>query len=301
MYNTNCILENKGPISFRWGDVSLKQSSDGLEYLELQERQTKTRTGADLNNIREVAPKIFATPEDPERCPVQTYKLYSAKRPDDFCEPNHPFYIAPRTSSQTLSASKWFMKAMVGEKKIGGLLKAMAVDGGLDANKRLTNHSCRKHLVQKLRDAGIAPTDIMQISGHKSIHSVLTYSAMSEGKHKECSRILSSRPKPASTVTCLGDNEPANPIPSEKVSVPKNSAGQKHDNLDLVPARTSSSQISLVSSASQNTCGNLPHPAPRDVENPFLINQDNVTMNTMNSVFSGAVLNIQNCNMYFNK
>ena len=59
------------------------------------------------------------------------------------------------------------MKMTLGEKKIGGLLKAMAVDGGLDQNKRLTNHSTRKHLVQKLRDSGIAPTDIMQISGHK--------------------------------------------------------------------------------------------------------------------------------------
>ena len=31
---------------------------------------------------------------------------------------------------------------------------------------KLTNHSARKHMVQKLRDLGCSPTDILQISGH---------------------------------------------------------------------------------------------------------------------------------------
>jgi hypothetical protein len=35
----------------------------------------------------------------------------------------------------------------LGEKKIGSLLKTMALDGGFDENKRLTNHSTRKHHV----------------------------------------------------------------------------------------------------------------------------------------------------------
>ncbi|KAH3855190.1 hypothetical protein DPMN_097754 [Dreissena polymorpha] len=30
---------------------------------------------------------------------------------------------------------------------------------------QLTNHSARKHMVQKLRDSACYPTDIMQISG----------------------------------------------------------------------------------------------------------------------------------------
>ena len=81
---------------------------------------------------------------------------------------------------------------IVGEKKIGSLLKVMAKDGGLDENKRFTNHSTRKHLVQKLRDSGIAPTDIMQISGHRNIQSVTNYSTMSEEKHKKCSNLLSN-------------------------------------------------------------------------------------------------------------
>ena len=186
----------------RWGDVQLKTGSDGIEYLDLQERQTKTRTGTNISDVREITPKMYATPEDKERCPIELYKLYASKRPLDFCQPDHPFYIACRTSSQKIDNENWFMKMTLGEKKIGGLLKAMAADGGLDENKRLTNHSTRKHLVQKIRDSGIAPTDIMQISGHKNIQSVMNYSAMSEEKHKQCSKILSNaRSKPSSTVS----------------------------------------------------------------------------------------------------
>ena len=54
----------------RWGDVQIKTGSDGIEYLELQERQTKTRTGTNISDVREITPKIYATPEDKERCPL---------------------------------------------------------------------------------------------------------------------------------------------------------------------------------------------------------------------------------------
>ena len=47
--------------------------------------------------------------------------------------------------------------------------------------------------MSKLRDSGVAPTDIMQISGHKNIQSVLNYSTMSEIKHKEISSILTGK------------------------------------------------------------------------------------------------------------
>ena len=34
-----------------WGDVKLKETADGKEYLEFNERQTKTRTSSDCHNI----------------------------------------------------------------------------------------------------------------------------------------------------------------------------------------------------------------------------------------------------------
>jgi hypothetical protein len=51
-----------------WGDINLCYDNElQSEYLEFNERQTKTRTGIDLNNIRFQKPRMYATGND--RCP----------------------------------------------------------------------------------------------------------------------------------------------------------------------------------------------------------------------------------------
>ena len=42
-----------------WGDVKLCQTSTGQEYLELNERETKTRSGNDPRNVSAIAPKML--------------------------------------------------------------------------------------------------------------------------------------------------------------------------------------------------------------------------------------------------
>ena len=63
-----------------WGDVKLHKTANGVEYLEFNERQTKTRTGSDYSNVRAVPPKIFATDET-ERDPFAVCKRFARKRP----------------------------------------------------------------------------------------------------------------------------------------------------------------------------------------------------------------------------
>jgi hypothetical protein len=44
---------NTEHLNLRWGDITHKNDMFGHEYLELvKERQTKTRTGADVNDVR---------------------------------------------------------------------------------------------------------------------------------------------------------------------------------------------------------------------------------------------------------
>ncbi|XP_052795374.1 transcriptional regulator QRICH1-like [Mya arenaria] len=283
----NCIQfglrGTKENHDLRWGDVELKTSSSGLEYLALNERQTKTRTGSNIKDIRDVTPKMFAMPEDIERCPVHAYKQYAVQRPTDFCTSDDPFYIAPRTSSQShvYDHEKWFVKMKLGEKKLGGLLKKMASDGGLDSNKRITNHSTRKHLVQKLRDSGIAPTDMMQISGHKNIQSIMNYSEMSEEKHQQCSRILSKvRQQPTSTITG-----------------PESSVSQLDNVIDK---ENRQENLYLPHPRLPQMLENVQPPSSTTVNSISVVN-DNISLNTqMNSLFAGAVLNIQHFNINMN-
>ena len=57
----------------------------------------------------------------------------------------------------------------------------------------MTNGSVRKHLVQKLNDNEILPTQIVQITGYRNVNSVNNYSSLSEKQKEEISSILSFR------------------------------------------------------------------------------------------------------------
>jgi integrase len=65
---------------------------------------------------------------------------------------------------------------------LAGLMKKMRESGKLDINKRLTSHSGRKYLLQKIREHNVEGTDIMQISGHKNVASINNYSNKSAKK-----------------------------------------------------------------------------------------------------------------------
>lgn len=65
-----------------WGEVKLCQTCTGQEYLEFNERETKTRSGNDPRNVKAIAPKMFAVPNN-EKCPVKAYKVYAEKRPTE--------------------------------------------------------------------------------------------------------------------------------------------------------------------------------------------------------------------------
>ena len=65
----------------KWGDVQLKTSADGVQFLEYTERQTKTRTGAEPKDTRTVKPKMFSVPSS-DRDPVKAYHLFASKRPE---------------------------------------------------------------------------------------------------------------------------------------------------------------------------------------------------------------------------
>lgn len=58
-------------FAFRWGDITLQIDSDGSRYLELNESETKTRTGENISDVREVSPKMYECPGD--RNPAALY------------------------------------------------------------------------------------------------------------------------------------------------------------------------------------------------------------------------------------
>ena len=119
-----------------WGDVTLNKTVDGVEFLEYNERQTKTRTGANTTDVRPFPPKMFAT-DGTEKDPVTVYKLFAQKRPRDMNEPDSPFYLAVNHVQvrSPLSSKLWFKHNKIGVNKLGGLMKEMAEKAGIENPK----------------------------------------------------------------------------------------------------------------------------------------------------------------------
>ena len=155
-----------------WGDVSLLKTADGLEYMEFNERATKTRTGENTGDVRKVKPKMFSV-FGSNNDPVSTFKIYAEKRPQEMNFPDAPFYLGVNNGKihPDLSGKPWFKKSPVGVNKLNGLMKTIATKAGLGPN--LTNHSGRKTMMQILRDVKVPPTDIVQLSGHKNLQTVI--------------------------------------------------------------------------------------------------------------------------------
>jgi len=192
-----------------WGDVKLKQTADSEEFLEFNERQTKTRTGSDCRDVRKIAPKMFAT-DGSERDPVVVYKLYARKRPEKMNDDESPFYLAVNNTlkKESLQTKEWFKAAPVGINKLNSLMKTMAQKAGIN-NERLRNHSGRKTMIQTLSENDILPTHIAQLSGHKNLKSLESYSTVSTKQEMQMSKLLSGYTSGSATKT--SSEKTANP------------------------------------------------------------------------------------------
>ena len=105
---------------------------------------------------------------------------------------NQPFYIATSTIPLPAANDTWFERGPVGVNKLSSMMKRMVVRAGMNPDKRLSNHSARKFLVQKLNDCSIPPNEIIQISGHKNLASINNYSHINQNQHRDISQILHS-------------------------------------------------------------------------------------------------------------
>lgn len=186
----------------RWGDIIMKKNVAGKEYLEYScERQTKTRQGDTPLNIRSIKPTMWSISEDMDdnRNPVAIYKHYRDRRPESMLSPESPFYLGVNhvrhcssTDENFISSKSWFKAQPLGINMLNSLMKVMSKNVGIEGN--VSNHSARKTMIQKLKNNNIPDTDIIQVSGHKNIQSLNSYSKLSENRQEIISDILNDVP-----------------------------------------------------------------------------------------------------------
>uniref|UniRef100_A0A8W8N3W6 Tyr recombinase domain-containing protein n=1 Tax=Magallana gigas TaxID=29159 RepID=A0A8W8N3W6_MAGGI len=78
----------------------------------------------------------------------------------------------------------------MGNNTTGNIVKVMCEAGGIQGRK--VNHSARKTAISSLVHAGVPPTIIQQLSGHKNVNSINNYSTASNEQQRHMSSILTN-------------------------------------------------------------------------------------------------------------
>ena len=93
----------------------MKQNSERTRFVELcRERQTKTRTGENLRNLRAKKPQMHQNKSNPARCPVNSYLTYRAHRPAEMLANESPLYLAINVEVPKSEGQQWFKCSPIG-------------------------------------------------------------------------------------------------------------------------------------------------------------------------------------------
>ncbi|XP_077987470.1 uncharacterized protein KIAA1958-like [Glandiceps talaboti] len=245
-----------------WGDVTLKCTVDGTEYLEFNEKENKTRSSGKVSEQpRAYPPKAFAVSTDLNRCPVYAYKRYKFHRPSTHLASDSAFYLAINYKPDTII---WYKRQPMGVNKLDSLLSTMCKQAGIEGRK--TNHSVRRSMIRRLHDSGIPPTKLMQLSGHRNVQSINHYAINSMEDQQRMSELLS------------GSSSRANQVASTPI--------QQQSPFKTPEAVATTSQSRVISTSNTVTSFN----------NSTVVataNADNPVSTATGGVFGGATLN--NC------
>lgn len=179
--------------SIRFGDVQLKIQPDGSEYIELNERASKTRDGSVSYDSRATIQKIFCSCDsgDASKCVIEVWKKFVSHRPVDFCGSDDPLYLQYKMDDHIKKSNTpvWFKQQPLGANSLGKFLPKACVMAGLEPRG---NHGVRATTVQRLRKAGLPDDQIIQITGHKSVRTLSVYDTeqLSSDVHKKCQGVL---------------------------------------------------------------------------------------------------------------
>ena len=101
-------------------------------------------------------------------------------------KPDSPLYLAGVKSPRT---EVWYKRQPLGVHSLGQFMKTMTDDVSL--TDKHTNHSARRTMITALRYENVNPLDISQLSGHKNLKSIDSYSTASVEQQKEMSLKIS--------------------------------------------------------------------------------------------------------------
>lgn len=129
--------------NLKWGDVTIERDTNGQEYLEYNRQE-----GTHVGDARTVKLRAYAT-DNPDRDPVTAYKLFREKRPQAMLTDDSPLYLSINKRFSSIKAP-WCKPLPLGVNNLRTILQTMVKEANIARNRRFTNISVRKLVLQKL-------------------------------------------------------------------------------------------------------------------------------------------------------
>ncbi|XP_056011254.1 uncharacterized protein LOC125681899 [Ostrea edulis] len=142
------------------------------------DEMTKNHRENDKENIPPIIPEI----PDSAYCPVSSYELYISK-----LNPGQRLWQRP-LSTFSENDDVWYAKVPVEQKVLGAFMSELSKS--CELSQVYTNHSIRATGVTVLSKGMFGPTQIMAVTGHKSVQSLSVYQRVDEEEKNQMSKTL---------------------------------------------------------------------------------------------------------------
>ena len=273
-----------------WGDIIINEDSTG-RYLEFTERITKTRTGEN-SDARTRPPRAYANTDKPERCPVELLRIYESHRPVSALNEYAPFFLSVNNMAKDLSKPRsWYKTSAIGQNAIGGFMRKMAKGAGIVGN--YTNHTMRKTMVTNLLQAGVPPTLIQEISGHKDVKSLSNYGSASREQIAQMNQILHNPHQIQSRAVAIASGAYIPPVHAAVPNSNEENISPPTENIALPIANMGENErrgnLPIESSIGEN---NVAENGPQLMATQNTMMMDNTARIFHNATFQGCTFNI---------
>ena len=152
----------------------------------MNEGPMKTRQGELQSKNRDFQLRMFSV--GVERCPVALFKQFIERRPLNI-RWSGPFYLSIKRNRR-LNDKIWFKTQPIGDNTISNMMAGTSLE---ESHKTFTNHGARKTTVSKLKKANVERSDIVKVTGHRSVQSLDDYDEADEEEQRRLSSAISKR------------------------------------------------------------------------------------------------------------
>ena len=171
-------------------DFQLCKNDEGVEFVQFTEGPTKTRQGGLQSKNIDFQPRMLSV--GGERCPVALFKQCVERRPLNM-RWSGPFYLSIK-ANRRLNDNIWFKTQPIGVNTTSNMMKTTVAGTTLEeSHEKFTNHSARKTTVSKLKKANVELSDIVKVTGHRSVQSLDDYDEANEEEQRRISSAISKR------------------------------------------------------------------------------------------------------------